>query len=183
MRKIIVMEWITLDGVYDANTMETWFIPYHSDQRAKFIQDTIHGCDTYLLGRNTYEMLAPYWSSLKNNEMGIAEKLNAIPKVVVSSSMQESLWNNTSFIKEDIISQISALKKKEGAYILIAGSGTLVQTLLEARLIDEIRLLIHPVIMGAGNRFFNEPMNARLTLTQLESMPNGIMQCIYQPEK
>ena len=72
MRKLVVSAWVTLDGVFDADTMEQWFNPYHSDDRAEYIKEGILACDAILFGRKTYEMLAPYWSSLRNNEMGIA---------------------------------------------------------------------------------------------------------------
>ncbi len=79
MRKLVVSEWVTLDGVFDADTMDQWFNPYHSDERAEYIQETILASDALLLGGVTYEMLAPYWSSLRNNEMGIADRLNGHP--------------------------------------------------------------------------------------------------------
>ena len=90
MRKLIVSEWVTLDGVFDADTMEQWFIPYHSDERGNYIKEGTVACDTILYGRTTFEMLAPYWSSFKNNEMGIADKLNSVPKFVVSSNLKKA---------------------------------------------------------------------------------------------
>jgi dihydrofolate reductase len=90
MRKIVVSAWVTLDGVFDADTMEQWFNPYDSNERQAYIKAGILACDAILLGRVTYEMLAPYWSALKNNEMGVADKLNSVPKYVVSSTLKKS---------------------------------------------------------------------------------------------
>ena len=105
MRKLIVSAWITLDGVFDADTMNEWFIPYDSVERQNYIREGVLAADLILLGRTTYEMLAPYWSSLKNNEMGIAAKLNSVPKAVVSSKLKKQtgttrlLWVKTYWKK------------------------------------------------------------------------------------
>ena len=80
MRKVVAKAWMTLDGVFDAGTMDQWFNPFHSDERAASIKDTVLASDAMIYGRTTYEMLAPYWSSLHNNEFGIADKLNSVPK-------------------------------------------------------------------------------------------------------
>src|SRR5438034_1085636 len=141
MRQLIVTEWMSLDGIFDASSMEQWFNPYHSDRRAKSIQETIHNCDAMLYGRVTYEMLYPYWSSLKNNEMGVAEKLNKVKKYVASTTLNEAGWENTTIIKNDAIKEITELKQKKGGNILVQGSATLVKSLFEANLVDELKLL------------------------------------------
>jgi len=90
MRKVIVLERVTLDGVFDANMMDQWDFPYDSEERGAYIRESILACDVYLLGRTTYEMLAPFWSTQKNNEMGVADKLNSVSKVVVSSTLKKA---------------------------------------------------------------------------------------------
>jgi dihydrofolate reductase len=112
MRQLVVSEWVTLDGVFDADIMEQWFNPYHSDDRAEYIKETILASDAILLGRATYEMLAPYWSSLWNNEMGIADRLNSLPKYVVSSTLKKAEWNNSTIIKENVMEEITKLKQR-----------------------------------------------------------------------
>src|SRR5260370_9523004 len=99
MRKLIVSAWITLDGVFDAGNMNQWYNPYDSGERQESIRSGILAADALLFGRKTYEMLAPYWSSLKNNEMGAAAKLNSLPKFVVSSTLQLAEWNTSKTIK------------------------------------------------------------------------------------
>src|SRR5882762_363655 len=143
MKKIIASEWISLDGVFDASLMGEWNAPYHSDSRANYIRDGILACDAMLYGRKTYEMLAPYWSSLKNNEMGVADKLNNTRKYVVSTTLKKAGWGDSTIIKENIIEEITKLKSSPGGDILIQGSAELVGTLLDAGLLDELRILVH----------------------------------------
>jgi dihydrofolate reductase len=181
MRKIIVSEWVTLDGVFDADTMEQWNIPYHSDDRAEYIKQDILACDASIFGRVTYEMLAPYWSALKNNEYGIADKLNSVPKYVVSSTLKKAEWNNTTIIKENVVEEITKLKQQPGREIRIAGSATLVQSLMEADLIDEYRLLVHPIIMGSGKRLFRDGSTTNLKLVETKMFSSGVVLLRYAP--
>src|SRR6266567_1795884 len=102
MRKLVVSEWMTLDGVFDADTMERWFTPYQTEARATHIRQVIAACDALLFGRTTYEMLAPYWSAQQNDENGPAAKLNSVSKYVVSSKMQKADWNNSTIISKDV---------------------------------------------------------------------------------
>ncbi len=182
--KLVVSEWVTLDGVFDADTMDQWFNPYHSDDRAEYIKETILASDAILLGGVTYEMLAPYWSSLKNNEMGIAGRLNSAPKYVVSSTLKKAEWNNSTIIKENVVEEITKLKQQRGQDILITGSATLVQSLMGTDLIDEYRFLVHPIIMGSGKRFFKDGMvTTRLKLVSTKMYPLGVVVLSYQPIK
>ncbi len=144
MRKLVASEWVTLDGVFDADNVKEWFAPFDSDDRREYIQASISGSDALLVGRVTFEMLAPHWSKMKNNEDGIADKLNSMPKYIVSSTLKKAEWNNSTIIKENVVEEIIKLKQKPGQDILVTGSATLVQSLMEADLIDEYRLLVHP---------------------------------------
>jgi dihydrofolate reductase len=184
MRKLFVSEWVTLDGVFDAETMEQWNSPYHSDERGEYIKEEILGSDALLIGRTTYELLAPYWSSLKNNEYGIADKLNSVPKYVVSSTLKKAEWNNSTIIKENVAGEIAKLKQQPGQDIRIAGSATLVQSLMEADLIDEYRFLVHPIIMGSGKPFFKDGMHmTRLKLVKTKTFSLGVILLCYQAPK
>jgi dihydrofolate reductase len=180
MRKLIVSTWITLDGVFDANNMQQWFIPFDSIERQEYIKEGILSADALLLGRVTYEMLAPYWSALKNNEMGVAAKLNSVPKFVVSSTLNKADWNNTSIIKDNLAEEVSRLKQQPGNEIQIEGSGTLVHSLMDTGLIDEYRLLIHPVIVGSGKRFFKDGAPfAKLELVENKKFGSGVTRLRY----
>jgi dihydrofolate reductase len=176
MRKLVVSAWITLDGIFDAHTMPEWYAPFDSLSRQEYIKDGILACDAFIFGRITYEMLAPYWSLLKNNEMGVAEKLNSAPKFVVSSRLKEAAWNNSTIIGKDLINEVTQLKGQPGKEIQIEGSATLIESLAKAGLVDEFRLLVHPVIMGSGKQFFKEGMHSRgFKLIRSEAIEKGVM--------
>ncbi|WP_293310094.1 dihydrofolate reductase family protein [Pedobacter sp. UBA5917] len=181
MRKIIATEWMSLDGISDASSMAEWFNPYHSDSRGALIAENIHDCTTMLYGRKTYEMLFPYWSSLKNNEMGVADKLNQTEKYVVSGTMQEAGWENSTIIDQDIINTIKTLKSSGEGNILIQGSATLVKSLLKEGLIDELKLMIQPHIMGSGKRLFTEGISAGLERKAIKQLDNGVIEITYAP--
>lgn len=177
MKKIVVSAWVTLDGIFDANSMNEWFNPFDSVERQNYIRDGILGSEALLLGRTTYEMLASYWPNLKNNEMGVAAKLNSMPKYVVSSSLKKAAWENSTIIQQKAI---AALKAKGEGEIQIEGSATLVESLVAAGLVDEFRFLVHPVIMGSGKRFFKEEMQVKgLELVKREALPLGVMLLCY----
>lgn len=184
MRKLIVSEWMSLDGVFDAEKMGQWFEPYHSDSRAEHIQGNILGADAFLMGRETYNTLAPYWSSLQNNEMGIAGRMNEAPKYVVSSTLAEAGWQNSTIINDParVVAEVTRLKQQPGQNILLPGSASLVHSLLGTGLIDEIRFLVHPVIVGSGKRFFKDGLpTTRLELVNSQPLELGVMLLTYRP--
>jgi len=184
MRKIIVSTWLTLDGVFDAESMGQWFAPYDSEDRQTYIRDGILHSGAFIFGRKTYEMLAPYWSSLKNNEMGVADQLNNSPKYVVSTTLQKADWNNSTIINGQVMDEIAQLKKTPGKDIQIEGSADLIKSLAAANLIDEYRFLVHPVIMGSGKRFFQDSEQmAGLQLVKTQTLDKGVVLLCYQPAK
>lgn len=138
-------------------------------------------CDAILFGRVTYEMLAPYWSPLKNNEDGLADKINSVHKYVLSSTLKKAEWNNSTIIKENVIEEVTRLKQQPGHEIHIEGSATIVKTLIEAELIDEYRFLVHPIILGSGKRFFKDGMSTTgLKLVKSEMLDLGITLLCYE---
>jgi dihydrofolate reductase len=183
-RKLVVSEWMTLDGVFDANSMETWFNPYETEDRGRYIKEGIDAADALLFGRVTYEMLAQYWPNLKNNEMGVADRLNSLPKYVVSRTLKRADWNNSTIIADEVAGQVGALKRQPGHDILVFGSGVLVQALLEAKLVDEMRFLIHPVTVGGGKRVFQEGApTTRLELVDTKRLSSGAIVLCYRPTR
>lgn len=179
----MVSEWLTLDGVYDADTMPQWFAPYDSAERQAWIKEGILAADAFLLGRVTYEMLMGYWPNVtdpRNKEFEVAERLNGAPKYVVSSTLKAGKWNNTAIIADDLAKEVGRLKQEPGRDILILGSGTLVQSLIEAGLIDEYRLLVHPILSGSGKRPFKDGMgSAKLKLIRTTELSLGVIALTY----
>jgi dihydrofolate reductase len=181
MRRLVVSAWLTLDGVFDADLMGEWFAPFDSVSRQEYIREGILACDALLFGRITYEMLAPHWSALQNNEMGVAAKLNSAPKFVVSSTLVNADWNNSVVISENVVAEITKLKEHPGREIQIEGSAKLVSFLAAAGLIDEYRLLVHPIIMGKGKSFFLPGMDSgALQLTHSQTLDKGVVLLCYQ---
>jgi dihydrofolate reductase len=184
MRKLIVSAWISLDGIFDAELMNEWFNPFDSVARQNYIRDGILSADAFMFGRNTYQMLAPYWSSLKNNEMGVADKLNSAAKYVASKTLKAADWNNSTIIGENLTEEINRLKQQPGSEIQIEGSADLVLSLMKEGLIDELRLLVHPVIMGKGKRFFKDGMPLTgLNLVKTEPIDKGVIALYYEVAK
>lgn len=181
MRKLVVTQWISLDGIFDATSMNKWWVPFDSPARQKYIQDTINNCEIMLYGRTTYEMLYPYWSSFKNNEQGVADKLNNCKKYVVSSKLQKALWGDTTILDGNFVKEIEKIKKENGGYILVQGSSTLLKPLLEAGLVDELKLLINPALVGNGERPFKDEINCGLELLQFEQFEKNVVLLNYKP--
>jgi dihydrofolate reductase len=187
MRKLVVSEWVTVDGVFDADTMAQWFTPYDSDDRQEWIKEGILASDAFLFGRITYEMLAGYWPTVTdrdNKEIAIADRLNGAPKYVVSSTLKTAKWNNSTIIKNNVVEELARLKQQPGQDILVFGSAMLGQSLLEADLIDEYRLLVHPIVMGRGKRPFKDGLaTTKLTLVKTRTLSLGVTALCYQPAK
>ena len=182
MRKLIVAEFLTLDGVMEAS--EQWQPPYISEEVAEAIQANIHASDAALLGRVTYQMFAAYWPTQTNNEFGVADKLNSQPKFVVSSTLDKAEWNNTTLIKGNVIEEIRRLKQQVGGDIRLSGSATLAQSLMQAGLVDAYWLLLHPLVRGRGKRLFADGMeSAHLKLLESKAFRSGVVLLRYEPDR
>ena len=182
MRKIIVSEGISLDGVFDAQTMGQWAVPYYSEEREEFVRAAILSADALLLGRTTYDLQAWYWPNQKDDKYGIADHKNRMVKFVVTSTPLQAQWNNSNVIQNNALDEIAALKQQPGQDILIEGSGTLVESLARAGLIDEYRILLHPSIAGSGKRFFKGGINlSLLRLVENKTLSQGVVALRYEP--
>jgi dihydrofolate reductase len=186
MRKIIVTEFITLDGVIEApGGNETphphggWQSKYRSPEAGKYKIDELSSVDALLLGKNTYEAFASYWPGQAGE--GFADPINQMPKYVISRSLQKVEWNN-SHILRDVTKDVAALKKSDGGDILVYGSATLVKALLHHDLIDELRLMVHPVSIGGGLRLFDDNRELKkFGLKHSRTTDDGILILEYQP--
>ena len=180
MGTIVVTEFVSLDGVFeDPGGSESyeyggWTFEYdRGDEGNQFKLDELMDAKVQLLGRVTYEGFAEAWPS---REGPFAEKLNNDPKVVVSTTLTDPQWNNTTVISSDVAEQLRKLRDETDGSILVAGSGTLVETLLGADLVDELRLMVFPTILGRGRRVFPDGID-RLKFTLAESRtvgPDGV---------
>jgi len=180
MRKLIVSEFITLDGVIEAP--EEWQFPYLSKDLSEQIAAEVHSTEASLLGRNTYEIFAASWPQLTHNEFGVADKLNSEPKYVVSSSLEKTEWNNSTLIKGDVEEEVRKLKQQPGGAIRVVGSAALVQSLMKTGLIDEFRLMVHPVVVGRGKHLFNGMLDMTgLELVESKTFESGVVLLCYRP--
>ena len=160
MGKIVVSENVTLDGVIQDPAGDEGFrhggwvgLISNSPQLGQLALDEALGAEAFLLGRRSYEWLAARWPSRGG---ALADRLNSLPKYVVSSTLEEPKWNNSTVLKGDVLSEVSKLKQELSGEIIVAASFQLVHTLMEHDLVDELRLRIFPVALGAGERLFGE---------------------------
>ena len=186
MRKIIVTEFITLDGVIEApGGNETphphggWTNSYNSPETGKYKMDELASVDALLLGKNTYETFAAYWPGQTGE--GFADPINRMPKYVVSRSLQKVDWNN-SHILRDVAKDVAALKNSNGGDILVYGSATLVKSLLHHDLIDELRLMVFPLSIGGGLKIFDDNRELKkFALKHSRATDNGVLLLEFRP--
>jgi dihydrofolate reductase len=189
MGKVVVTEFISLDGVFEdpggGEDFEHggWTFKFdRGEDGDKFKFDELMAADAQLLGRVTYEGFAAAWPSM-SDDVGFADKMNAMPKYVVSRTLEQADWNNSTVIRDDVPGEVARLKDEVDGDIVVAGSGQLVRTLMEHGLIDEYRLMVFPVVLGKGKRLFGDGTNhttLRLTdSTQVGS--DGVMILTYAP--
>lgn len=183
MRKLIVSEFVTLDGVMEAPGGEpshphtNWVSDFATDAEIANRYREILEADSLLIGRVTYESFAGAWPTY---EGPFADKMNAMPKHVVSSTLTNPEWNNTTVISGDIFGQIAELKAGDGGPIVVTGSKTLVHSLFERGLVDELRMMIFPVILGSGYKLFPEsPDKISLKLVETVTFPSGVVANTY----
>lgn len=180
MRKVIAYEYVTLDGVVEAP--EKWQFPYVSTDVAEVIQSQILDAEAILLGRATYDIFAASWPLRRNNEFGVADKLNSAPKYVISSTLKSASWNNTTLIRGDAAQEIARIKQQSGGTIGILGSAALVQSLMSSGLIDEYRLMVYPIVLGNGKRLFPMGINLPLRLVEARTFTSGVLLLRYEPD-
>jgi len=176
VRRVIVSEFVSLDGVMEE---PAWTMPYWSDEIGEFKHAELFAAGGLLLGRKTYEGFAAVWPN-RTDEDGYAERINALPKYVASTTLAEPTWN-AGVIEGDVAAAVAALKQEEGQDLLVFGSGELVQTLTSNSLVDEWRLLVYPVVLGAGKRLFGDGSKASLRLVETKALPFGVLLLRYEP--
>jgi dihydrofolate reductase len=184
MARLIVSEFVSLDGVMEAPGGEPghphsgWVIDFVSPDWERFKLEEVLEAETLLLGRVTYESFAGAWPSRSGE---FADRMNAMPKVVASTTLRDPAWSNSSVIEGDVPEAVSALKRRASAPILVAGSRTLLHSLMGAGLVDEFRLMVFPVVLGSGRRLFPEtPDKTVLALAGTQSFAPGVVVHTYR---
>ena len=187
MRKVIVSQFVTVDGVIEdpggaeGHDRGGWAFEFdRGPEGDKFKLDEVMESDALLLGRVTYEGFAAAWPSRQGD---FADKFNTMPKYVVSTTLEDPEWSNSTVIAGDVAEAVGELKRQPGGDILVNGSAQLVQTLAEHDLVDEYRLMVFPVFLGAGKPLFGETSNA-LPLKLVDTKPAGeCLILIYEPAR
>src|SRR5437016_11722049 len=191
MGKLVVTEFITLDGVIeDPGGSETfdrggWAFQFERGEDGdKFKLDETLGAEALLLGRVTYEGFAAAWPS-RTDEVGFADKMNTMPKYVVSSTLQDLTWDNSTRIDGDVAEEVAKLKEQVAGEILVAGSATLVRALIEHDLVDQLRLMVFPTVLGGGKRLFGDSASAKaFRLIESRAVGDaGVIILRYEPAK
>jgi dihydrofolate reductase len=194
MRKVIVQEWMTLDGVVPAPGAADedttggfkhggWHLRYFDDLSMKWVVENLNEAGGFLLGRRTYEGFAAHWPNASEEEQVIAQPLNSRPKYVASTTLSEPLeWQNSTVLQGDVAEAVLALKKEDGDDLLVIGSTKLVQTLTERDLVDEFRLMIDPLVVSGGKRIFGDDGALRqLRLVDSQVTTTGAIIATYAP--
>ncbi len=179
MSNLVASFFVSLDGVVEAP--EKWNPPYFNEEIGAVIGESLASSEAFLLGRRTYEDWAAFWPHQDPAESPMAEAINGRPKFVVSRSLDEVGWQNSTLLKGELREEVSKLKQQAEKDIAISGSGTLVRSLIQLGLLDELRLMVHPVLIGSGRRLFEAADGeAPLELVASETFETGVLNLTYR---
>jgi dihydrofolate reductase len=194
MRKIIVHEFITLDGVIQAPggvdedpeggfTYGGWTMPYWHDEIGKHFFESIAQADTFLLGRKTWQIHGGAFEPMPSGDP-FGDVMNTMRKVVVSTTLKSAAdWRNSTLIQNSVVEEVRKLKEQPGQNILVDGSSVLIHTLVEHDLVDEFNLHVYPLVLGRGKRLFPEGKRIELRLIESQALPTGVVFQRYQSVK
>ncbi len=190
--RLTVTSYLTLDGVVQSNGKPEpelndgfdqggWQVPYFDEDAARLSADWIAAADAFLLGRRTYELFADHWSQVTDPDDPIATRLNRLPKYVASTTLDRVDWNNSMLVQGDLSEEVAKLKRQPGNELQVHGSGTLIRTLMAHDLVDEYRLLVHPVVLGNGKRLFADGTTpTALELIDTKTTSRGVVVQVYR---
>jgi dihydrofolate reductase len=191
MRKLNAALFITLDGVVEAPGGEDtippeqrgWSMPYTDDEVGQVIGASMATSDAMLLGRITYQAFAAYWPNVSEDDP-FGNFMNNQTKYVVSSTLDKAEWKNSHLIKGDVVAELNKLKRQPGKDISIVGSGTLTRSMIEADLVDELQLMLCPVVLGVGKRLFDDAHFTRsMKVLEVKSFNSGMIYLRLQPQE
>jgi dihydrofolate reductase len=181
VRRVVASELVSLDGVMESP--EKWSFSIHNDEMAEANASGMAASDAMLLGRVTYQEFASYWPYQNSADQPFTDYMDNTPKFVVSETLEEPLeWQNSTLIKGNVAEEIAKFKRRPGKDITILGSATLVRSLLRDGLLDELRLMVHPIVLGSGKRLFEEGGDQKvLKLADSKTFGTGVLYLTYQP--
>ena len=188
--KLVVTSFVTLDGIVEAPGFDehrsgrnAWALRVQNDEDQVYNKDLAMSADAFLLGRRTWQIWAAFWPTAGTADPELAERINSIPKYVVSNTLKRADWTNSTIISGDIAAEVSRLKALPGGDLLVYGSPDLVDELLRHDLIDEYRLQIYPVILGSGKRLFRDRIDTHhLRLVESRALSSGVVLVTYRPD-
>ena len=180
MRRIIASLFVSLDGVVEAP--QEWNPPYFDEEMGTEVGKAMMSADAFLLGRRTYQEWAAFWPAQSPEENPMAGFINNAAKYVVSTTLESADWTNSTVIDGDVGTEVPKLKQQAGQDIIVSGSATLARSLLREGLVDELRLLLHPVVVGRGQRLFDEAGDRKgLELIDSHALGTGVVSLAYRP--
>ena len=180
MRKIVAGLYVSLDGV--SESPEKWTFPYFNDEVGQVVASQMAEADAGLLGRRTYQEFAAYWPNQTADDNPLADQINNMPKFVVSTTLPSVEWQNSTLITGDVAQQLNRLKQQPGKNISVTGSATLVRWLLGEGLLDQLRLLLYPLVVGTGRRLFEDGGDeVGLRLVDSKPFSTGVVSLTYEP--
>jgi dihydrofolate reductase len=184
--RLTLTEFVTLDGVCQGPGGPNedpsggfrhggWLVPFFDDELGQYMTGIFGEVDAFVLGRKTYEIFAASWPNFPDPHDPVASRLNALPKYVASRTLTKADWQNSTVLDGDVVVEVAKLKEQPGRELQIHGSGDLAQTLFDAGLIDTIRLIVFPVVLGSGKRLFAEGRTpSSFRVSEVRSTPNGV---------
>lgn len=179
MGRIIATEFVSLDSVFE--DPHEWHFPFFSDAAGEYKDEELRATDALLLGRKTYEGFAASWPERSGDDF--SDTFNSMPKHVVSSTLENPEWNNSHVVRGDLSIELGKLKARYTQDIYIHGSGELANSLLQQGLLDEVRLMVHPVVVGKGRKFFSDGTEvSALKLIDATTFDSGVVLLTYQPD-
>jgi dihydrofolate reductase len=188
VRKLLVSESVTLDGVFEGPVhlpfekfeQAGWTEAYSSEEHMKYLSEAMAGGGALMLGRATYQYFETSWSPQTGP---VADYMNNVTKYVVSTTLKKADWHNSTLIQGNIVEEIRQLKQQPGKDIAILGSGTLLRSLMDCDLIDEYSLLVYPIVLGMGQRLFEKQTKTPLKLKEAKAFGSGVVLLSYELDK
>ena len=188
--RLIATSFVTVDGVMEGPGFDehrdgrnAWALRVQDNETEQYNIDLVRGADAILVGRTTYQIWAAFWPTAEGGDEWLSQRMNEIPKYVVSNTLERADWNNTTILRGDVAAEITRLKEQPGGELVMYGSADLLAELMKHNLVDEYRLLLYPLVLGSGKHLFRDRIDTQyLRLTQSRVFSSGVVLLVYEPE-